>query len=86
MEGLVSRSSRLQNIDKVISVLSAPNVLAKLWLTIDVLFRILQLEKLIKNPELATSKIQTPCLYFHGKNDGCIGYELSEEWNNHSIT
>ena len=24
------------------------------------------------------SKIQAPCLYFHGKNDGCIGYELSE--------
>ena len=66
--------------DKVISVLSAPNVLAKALAYYRCTFQeSLQLERINqKSLELATSKIQTPCLYFHGKNDGCIGYELSE--------
>ena len=26
---------------------------------------------------LITSKIKPPCMYFHGKNDGCIDYKLA---------
>ena len=60
--------------DRVISVLSAPNLLAKALAYYRCTFQeSLQLERINqKSLELNKSKIQAPCLYFHGKNDGCI--------------
>ena len=66
--------------DKVVSVLSKPNVLEKALAYYRSTFQeSLQLERINnKSIELLSSKIQPPCLYFHGKNDGCIDYKLSD--------
>ena len=66
--------------EKVISVLSRPNVLNKALAYYRSTFQeSLQIDRInTKLVELTSSKIQPPCLYFHGKNDGCIDYNLSE--------
>ena len=39
----------------------------------------LQLDRInTKSSELLGIKIKPPCLYFHGKNDGCIDYKLAD--------
>ena len=65
--------------NKVISVLSKTNVLEKALAYYRSTFQeSLQLERINnKSIELLSSKIQPPCIYFHGKNDGCIDYKLS---------
>ena len=65
--------------DKVVSVLSKSNVLEKALAYYRSTFQeSLQLERINnKSIELLSSKIQPPCIYFHGKNDGCINYKLS---------
>ena len=65
--------------DKVVSVLSKPNVLEKALAYYRSTFQeSLQLERINnKSIELLSSKIQPPCIYFHGKNDGCIDHKLS---------
>ena len=65
--------------DKVVSVLSKSNVLEKALAYYRSTFQeSLQLERINnKSIELLSSKIQPPCIYFHGKNDGCIDYKLS---------
>ena len=65
--------------DKVVSVLSRSNVLEKALAYYRSTFQeSLQLERINnKSIELLSSKIQPPCIYFHGKNDGCIDYKLS---------
>ena len=65
--------------DKVVSVLSKSNVLKKALAYYRSTFQeSLQLERINnKSIELLSSKIQPPCIYFHGKNDGCIDYKLS---------
>ena len=65
--------------DKVVSVLSKPNVLSKALAYYRSTFQeSLQLDRINqKSLELLPSKIQPACLYFHGKNDGCIDYKLS---------
>jgi pimeloyl-ACP methyl ester carboxylesterase len=68
-----------QYSDKVVSVLSKSNVLEKALAYYRSTFQeSLQLERINnKSIELLSSKIQPPCIYFHGKNDGCIDYKLS---------
>ena len=65
--------------DKVVSVLTKSNVLEKALAYYRSTFQeSLQLERINnKSIELLSSKIQPPCIYFHGKNDGCIDYKLS---------
>ena len=65
--------------DKVVSVLSKSNVLEKALAYYRSTFQeSLQLERINnKSIELLSSKIQPPCIYFHGKNDGCIDHKLS---------
>ena len=65
--------------DKVVSVLSKSNVLEKALAYYRSTFQeSLQLERINnKSIELLSLKIQPPCIYFHGKNDGCIDYKLS---------
>ena len=65
--------------DKVVSVLSKSNVLERALAYYRSTFQeSLQLERINnKSIELLSSKIQPPCIYFHGKNDGCIDYKLS---------
>ncbi len=65
--------------DRVVSVLSKSNVLEKALAYYRSTFQeSLQLERINnKSIELLSSKIQPPCIYFHGKNDGCIDYKLS---------
>ena len=65
--------------EKVVSVLSKPNVLSKALAYYRSTFQeSLQLDRINqKSLELLPSKIQPACLYFHGKNDGCIDYKLS---------
>ena len=65
--------------DKVVSVLAKSNVLEKALAYYRSTFQeSLQLERINnKSIELLSSKIQPPCIYFHGKNDGCIDYKLS---------
>ena len=65
--------------EKVVSVLSKPNVLSKALAYYRSTFQeSLQLDRINqKSLELLSSKIQPACLYFHGKNDGCIDYKLS---------
>ena len=74
--------------DKVVSVLSKSNVLEKALAYYRSTFQeSLQLERINnKSIELLSSKIQPPCIYFHGINDGCIDYKLSngmEEYFEH---
>jgi pimeloyl-ACP methyl ester carboxylesterase len=66
--------------DKVVSVLSKSNVLEKALAYYRSTFQeSLQLERINnKSIELLSSKIEPPCIYFHGKNDGCIDYKLSD--------
>jgi len=65
--------------EKVVSVLSKPNVLSKALAYYRSTFQeSLQLDHINKKSlEFFSSKIQPACLYFHGKNDGCIDYKLS---------
>ena len=65
--------------EKVVSVLSKSNVLEKALAYYRSTFQeSLQLERINnKSIELLSLKIQPPCIYFHGKNDGCIDYKLS---------
>ena len=65
--------------EKVVSVLSKPNVLSKALAYYRSTFQeSLQLDRINqKSLELLSSKIKPACLYFHGKNDGCIDYKLS---------
>ncbi len=69
---------------KVISVLDKPNVLDKALAYYRSTFQeSLQIDRInTKSIELLSSKIQPPCLYFHGKNDGCIDYKLTEGMEN----
>ena len=64
--------------DNVTSVLSKSNVLSKALAYYRCTFQeSLQLERINnKAAEHISSKIEPPCLYFHGKNDGCIDYKL----------
>ena len=66
--------------DRVVSVLSKPNVLSKALAYYRSTFQeTLQLERInAKALELLSKKIQPPCMYFHGKNDGCIDYQLAD--------
>ena len=63
----------------VVSILDKPNVLSKALAYYRSTFQeSLQLDRINqKSLELLSSKIQPACLYFHGKNDGCIDYKLS---------
>jgi len=65
--------------EEVVSVLSKPNVLSKALAYYRSTFQeSLQLDRINqKSLELLPSKIKPACLYFHGKNDGCIDYKLS---------
>ena len=65
--------------EKVVSILDKPNVLSKALAYYRSTFQeSLQLNRINqKSLELLSSKIQPACLYFHGKNDGCIDYKLS---------
>ena len=69
---------------KVIKVLEKPNVLNKALAYYRSTFQeSLQIDRInTKSAELLSTKIQPPCLYFHGKNDGCIDYKLSEGMEN----
>ena len=74
--------------DKVVAVLSKSNVLEKALAYYRSTFQeSLQLERINnKSIELLSSKIQPPCIYFHGINDGCIDYKLAnrmEEYFEH---
>ena len=66
--------------NKVVTVLSKSNVLAKALAYYRCSFQeSLQLERInAKSSELLGIKIKPPCLYFHGKNDGCIDHKLSD--------
>ena len=65
--------------DKVIEVLQKPGVLSNALAYYRSTFQEdLQLERINnKSQELLGSKIIPSCLYFHGKNDGCIDYQLA---------
>ena len=65
--------------EEVVSILSKPNVLSKALAYYRSTFQeSLQLDRINqKSLELLSSKIKPACLYFHGKNDGCIDYKLS---------
>ena len=65
---------------RVVSVLEKPNVLNKALAYYRSTFQeSLQIERINnKSLELLTTKIEPACLYFHGKNDGCIDYKLVE--------
>ena len=65
--------------EKVVSILDKPNVLSKALAYYRSTFQeSLQLDRINqKSLELLSSKIKPACLYFHGKNDGCIDYKLS---------
>ena len=71
--------------DKVVSVLSKPNVLSNALAYYRSAFQeSLQSERInMKSLEFISAKIQPPCLYLHGKNDGCINFNLSEGMNEH---
>ena len=71
--------------DKVVSVLSKPNVLSNALAYYRSAFQeSLQSERInMKSLEFISTKIQPPCLYLHGKNDGCINFNLSEGMNEH---
>ena len=66
--------------DRVVSVLSKPNVLSKALAYYRSTFQeTLQLDRInAKALELLSTKIQPPCMYFHGRNDGCIDYQLAD--------
>ena len=66
--------------NKVIKVLEKPGVLTKaLSYYRSALQGDFQLERInSQSQELLSTKIIPPCLYFHGKNDGCIDYLLSD--------
>ena len=66
--------------DRVVSVLSKPNVLSKALAYYRSTFQeTLQLERInAKALELLSTKILPPCMYFHGRNDGCIDYQLAD--------
>ena len=65
--------------EEVVSILGKPNVLSKALAYYRSTFQeSLQLDRINqKSLELLSSKIKPACLYFHGKNDGCIDYKLS---------
>ena len=65
--------------NKVIEVLQKPGVLSNALAYYRSTFQEdLQLERINnKSQELLGSKIIPSCLYFHGKNDGCIDYQLA---------
>lgn len=65
---------------RVVSILEKPNVLNKALAYYRSTFQeSLQIERINnKSLELLTTKIEPACLYFHGKNDGCIDYRLVE--------
>ena len=66
--------------DTVVTVLSKANVLSKALAYYRCSFQgSLQLDRInAKSSELLGIKIKPPCLYFHGKNDGCIDYKLAD--------
>ena len=66
--------------NNVVNVLSKSNVLSKALAYYRCSFQAsLQLERInTKLSELLGTKIKPPCLYFHGKNDGCIDYKLAD--------
>ena len=65
-------------------MLEKPNVLNKALAYYRSTFQeSLQIDRInTKSAELLSIKIQPPCLYFHGKNDGCIDYKLSKGMEN----
>ena len=71
--------------DKVIQVLEKPGVLTNaLSYYRSALQSDLQLDRInIQSQQFLSSKIIPPCLYFHGKNDGCIDYRLSDGMENY---
>ena len=70
--------------NRVVSVLKKPNVLNKALLYYRSAFQdSLQTDRINSEAiNLLSSKIQPPCMYFHGKNDGCIDYKLSTGMEN----
>ena len=66
--------------NNVVTVLSKANVLSKALAYYRCSFQVsLQLDRInAKSSELLGIKIKPPCLYFHGKNDGCIDYKLAD--------
>jgi pimeloyl-ACP methyl ester carboxylesterase len=70
--------------DKTIEVLSKGNVLSKALAYYRCTFQeSLQIERINSlTTELSAQKIKVPSLYLHGKNDGCIGANLSEGMEN----
>ena len=66
--------------NNVVSVLSKSNVLSKALAYYRCSFQgSLQLDRInTKSSELLGIKIKPPCLYFHGKNDGCIDHKLAD--------
>ncbi len=64
---------------KVVSVLEKPDVLNKALSYYRSAFQeSLQLDRInAEAANLLASKIKPPCMYFHGKNDGCIDYKLA---------
>ena len=70
--------------DTTIEVLSKGNVLSKALAYYRCTFQeSLQTERINSlTTELSAQKIKVPSLYLHGKNDGCIGANLSEGMEN----
>jgi len=65
--------------NKVVAVLEKPNVLNKALSYYRSAFQeSLQIDRInTEAANLLVSKIKPPCMYFHGKNDGCIDYKLA---------
>ena len=73
--------------EKVINVLKEEGVLSKALSYYRCTFQeSLQIERINKKSiELLSTQIQPPCLYFHGKNDGCISSELTAGMEDHFL-
>ena len=71
--------------DNVVAVLNKPNVLSKALAYYRSTFQeSLQLERINdQTVKFLGEKIKPACLYFHGKNDGCIDVKLVEGMENH---
>ena len=71
--------------DNVVAVLNKPNVLSKALAYYRSTFQeSLQLERINdQTVKFLGEKIKPACLYFHGKNDGCIDVRLVEGMENH---
>ena len=70
--------------DRTIQVLSKDNVLSKALAYYRCTFQESLQTKRVNTlaDELSSQKIKVPSLYLHGKNDGCIGANLSEGMEN----